>query len=35
MDEEGKKVVDPFLEKERFDVNGQKRSQELSDPAWQ
>jgi cytochrome c biogenesis protein CcmG/thiol:disulfide interchange protein DsbE len=24
MDEEGKKVVDPYLEKERFDVNGQK-----------
>ena len=26
MDEEGKKVVDPFLEKERFDVNGQKEA---------
>jgi thiol-disulfide isomerase/thioredoxin len=24
MDDEGKKVVAPFLEKERFDVNGQK-----------
>src|ERR1035437_2576367 len=26
MDEEGKKVVEPFLEKERFDVNGQKEA---------
>jgi thiol-disulfide isomerase/thioredoxin len=26
MDEEGKKVVAPFLEKERFDVNGQKEA---------
>jgi thiol-disulfide isomerase/thioredoxin len=24
MDEEGKKVVQPFLDKQRFDVNGQK-----------
>jgi glutathione peroxidase-family protein len=24
MDDEGKSVVAPFLEKERFDVNGQK-----------
>jgi cytochrome c biogenesis protein CcmG/thiol:disulfide interchange protein DsbE len=24
MDEEGKKAIDPFLEKERFDVDGQK-----------
>ncbi len=24
MDEEGKKAIDPFLAKERFDVNGQK-----------
>jgi thiol-disulfide isomerase/thioredoxin len=24
MDDEGKKVVQPFVEKERFDVNGQK-----------
>ena len=24
MDDDGKKAVDPFLEKERFDVNGQK-----------
>ena len=26
MDEEGKKAVEPFLEKERFDVNGQKEA---------
>jgi len=26
MDEEGKKVVEPYLEKERFDVNGQKEA---------
>jgi thiol-disulfide isomerase/thioredoxin len=26
MDEEGKKVVQPFLDKERFDVNGQKEA---------
>jgi thiol-disulfide isomerase/thioredoxin len=26
MDEEGKKAVAPFLEKERFDVNGQKEA---------
>ena len=26
MDEEGKKVVAPFLEKERFDVNGQQEA---------
>jgi thiol-disulfide isomerase/thioredoxin len=26
MDEDGKKAVDPFLEKERFDVNGQKEA---------
>jgi cytochrome c biogenesis protein CcmG/thiol:disulfide interchange protein DsbE len=26
MDEEGKKAIDPFLEKERFDVGGQKES---------
>jgi thiol-disulfide isomerase/thioredoxin len=26
MDEEGKKAVQPFLDKERFDVNGQKES---------
>jgi cytochrome c biogenesis protein CcmG/thiol:disulfide interchange protein DsbE len=26
MDEEGKKAIDPFLEKERFDVDGQKES---------
>jgi thiol-disulfide isomerase/thioredoxin len=26
MDEEGKKVVRPFLDKERFDVNGQKEA---------
>jgi len=26
MDEEGKKVIDPYLEKERFDVNGQKEA---------
>jgi len=32
MDEEGKSVVAPFLEKERFDVNGQK--QPMSYPIW-
>jgi thiol-disulfide isomerase/thioredoxin len=26
MDEEGKKAIEPFLEKERFDVNGQKEA---------
>ena len=26
MDEEGKKVVQPFLDKERFDVDGQKEA---------
>src|SRR6266851_9281275 len=26
MDEEGKKAIQPFLEKERFDVNGQKEA---------
>ena len=26
MDEEGKKVINPFLEKERFDVDGQKEA---------
>src|SRR5260370_15743456 len=26
MDEDGKKAIDPFLEKERFDVDGQKES---------
>ena len=26
MDEDGKKAVEPFLEKERFDVNGQKEA---------
>jgi hypothetical protein len=26
MDEEGKKAVNPFLEKERFDVDGQKEA---------
>jgi thiol-disulfide isomerase/thioredoxin len=26
MDEEGKRVVNPYLEKERFDVNGQKEA---------
>jgi thiol-disulfide isomerase/thioredoxin len=26
MDEEGKKAINPFLEKERFDVNGQKEA---------
>jgi thiol-disulfide isomerase/thioredoxin len=26
MDEEGKKVIAPYLEKERFDVNGQKEA---------
>lgn len=32
MDEEGKSVVTPFLQKERFDVNGQKRA--MSYPIW-
>jgi thiol-disulfide isomerase/thioredoxin len=26
MDEDGKKAIEPFLEKERFDVNGQKEA---------
>src|ERR1700724_4542833 len=26
MDEDGKKAINPFLEKERFDVNGQKEA---------
>jgi thiol-disulfide isomerase/thioredoxin len=26
MDEDGKKAIDPFLEKERFDVNGQEEA---------
>jgi thiol-disulfide isomerase/thioredoxin len=26
MDEDGKKAIDPFLQKERFDVNGQKEA---------
>jgi hypothetical protein len=26
MDEDGKKAVQPFLDKERFDVNGQKEA---------
>ena len=26
MDEEGKKAIDPFLAKQRFDVNGQKEA---------
>jgi len=26
MDEEGKKVVNPYLEKQRFDVNGQQEA---------
>ena len=32
MDEEGKSAVAPFLEKERFDVNGQKLP--MSYPIW-
>jgi thiol-disulfide isomerase/thioredoxin len=32
MDEEGKSAVAPFLEKERFDVNGQKQA--MSYPIW-
>ena len=32
MDEEGKSVVTPFLQKERFDVNGQKEA--MSYPIW-
>ena len=31
MDDEGKSAVAPFLEKERFDVDGQKLAHELSD----
>jgi cytochrome c biogenesis protein CcmG/thiol:disulfide interchange protein DsbE len=26
MDEDGKKAIDPFIEKERFDVDGQKEA---------
>jgi hypothetical protein len=26
MDEDGKKAIEPFLEKERFDVNGQQEA---------
>ena len=32
MDEEGKSAVSPFLEKERFDVGGQKQA--MSYPIW-
>ena len=33
MDEEGEAVVAPFLDKERFDVDGAKTPDELSDPS--